>query len=151
MSRSNPAERKAIGALKLMRIVLIEDNPADVRLFREALLSSKIEAKLDHFPDGAAAVASIRVAAEPWTPLPDVVFLDLNMPCVDGFDVLAFLRSTPQYVDVPVAIFTSCASPVDKERALELGANRFVVKPATLRDFIDVVSSTIRELAAIQS
>ena len=131
-----------------MRIVLIEDSPADVRLFREVLLSSRIDAEVFHLPDGEAALANLRSAGAAWSPRPDLVFLDLNMPRVGGFEVLQKLRSTPGYGDIPVAIFTSSRSDLDRDKAEELKADRFIVKPSTLGEFFDVVTLTIREFGS---
>jgi CheY-like chemotaxis protein len=72
----------------VIRIVIIEDNPADLRLFKEALRFFEIEAEVTHFPDGVTAVATMQSQQAPWNPPPDLVFLDLNMPRVSGFDVL---------------------------------------------------------------
>ena len=127
-----------------MRIVLIEDSPADVRLFREVLLSSGIDAEVVHLPDGEAALANLRSAGTAWSPRPDLVFLDLNMPRVGGFEVLQKLRNTPGYADVPVAIFTSSRSDLDRHKAAELKADVFIVKPTTLGEFFEVVTLTIR-------
>ncbi|HYO82097.1 MAG TPA: response regulator [Bryobacteraceae bacterium] len=128
-----------------MRIVLIEDSPADVRLFREVLQYSNLEVEVYHLPDGEVALEKLSSAGEPWTPRPDLVFLDLNMPSVGGFEVLRVLRTTPGYTDVPVAVFTSSRSLSDRDRAMELKADRFLSKPNTLSEFADVISCTIRE------
>ena|SRR5688572_11757441 len=130
-----------------MRIVIVEDNPADVRLFTEALRFSGIDAEVSHVADPMAAVAAIRSGHEPWVPPPDIVFLDLNMPRMSGFDVLSLLRSTPASAAVPVAIFTSSEAPADVDRAAELQANRFIRKPTALQDFFDVVRSTLRDFS----
>ena len=131
-----------------MKILIIEDNPADVRLFREALKSSGIIAEVSHLPDGVVALATLGTSGEPWTPPPDVVFLDLNMACVTGFDVLETLRDTPKSATVPVVVFTSSQSPQDRENALRLKADRFLRKPSDLREFFNVVSTTISELTS---
>jgi two-component system, chemotaxis family, response regulator Rcp1 len=131
-----------------MRLVIIEDNPADVRLFREALKFSKLDVELEHFADGIAAVAMLRSKGTPWNPPPDVVFLDLNMPRLSGFEVLEILRDTPECDRVRIVVFTSSQSPADVERAAKLKADRFVRKPTELREFFAVVDSTMRELTA---
>jgi CheY-like chemotaxis protein len=130
-----------------MRIIIIEDNPADVHLFKEALKYSGIHAQVDHFPDGLTAVAKLRLREEPWNPPPDVVFLDLNMPRLSGFEVLEIIRDTPRCGDIRVVVFTSSQSPADAERAAQLNAHRFLRKPTELREFFTVVGSTIRDLA----
>ncbi|HYP13423.1 MAG TPA: response regulator [Bryobacteraceae bacterium] len=131
-----------------MRIVVVEDNPADFRLFKEALTFLGIAADICHFPDGVTAAAAIRAEQAPWKPPPDLVFLDLNMPRVSGFEVLELLRSTPDCAAVPVAVFTSSQAPSDADRAAKLNADRFLRKPTSLREFFDVVEGTIRELAS---
>ena len=135
----------------MIRIVVIEDNPADFRLIREALNFAHIEAQVSHFSDPTAAIAAITSEQAPWNPPPDVVFLDLNMPRVSGFDVLALLRSRPGGATIPVAIFTSSQAPADMERATQLHANRFIRKPTALNEFFNAVSSTVREFAKQRS
>jgi CheY-like chemotaxis protein len=133
-----------------MRIVIIEDNPADFRLFKEALSFSGIDAEVSHFADGLAAVSAIESWRAPWHPPPDIVFLDLNMPRISGFDVLALLRSSPAGAAIPVAIFTSSQAPADIQRAAELHANRFIRKPTALHEFFSVVASTVRDFSKSQ-
>jgi two-component system, chemotaxis family, response regulator Rcp1 len=130
-----------------MRMILIEDNPADVRLIEEALKFSGMAVDIAHFPDGLSAVAKLRSREEPWQPPPDIVFLDLNMPRLSGFDVLETLRGTPECAAIPIVIFTSSQSPADVEKAASLKVDRFVRKPTELREFFTVVSSTVRDLA----
>lgn len=131
----------------MIKLVLIEDNPADVKLLREALKFANIAADLIHFSDGVEAVENLRSEARGWQPPPDLVFLDLNMPRLNGFDVLERIRCTPCCTSVPVAIFTSSHSPGDVERATTLRANRFIRKPTELFQFFEVVALAVRELA----
>jgi two-component system, chemotaxis family, response regulator Rcp1 len=130
-----------------MRLIIIEDNPADVKLFKEALKFSGIDAEVSHFPDGITAVANLQSQEQPWNPAPDIVFLDLNMPRMSGFEVLEILRRTPESAGIRAVVFTSSQSPADAEQAARLRADRFIRKPTELRDFFAVVNSTIRELA----
>lgn len=130
-----------------MRIVIVEDNPADVLLFKEALAFHGIEADITHFPDGLAAVTALESEQDVWRPPPDIVFLDLNLPRLNGFEVLRMLRDTDQGSHVRVVIFTSSQAPADIEKAHTLRADRFLRKPTDLLAFFDVVSSTVRELA----
>jgi CheY-like chemotaxis protein len=130
-----------------MRIVIVEDNPADVLLFKEALAFHAIEADVKHFPDGLAAVTALEAEAEAWRPPPDVVFLDLNMPRLNGFEVLKILRGRPEGAAARVVVFTSSQAPADMENARALRADRFLRKPTDLLTFFDLVSSTVRELA----
>lgn len=129
-----------------MRLVIIEDNPADVRLFREALEFSKIDVEVNHLRDGITAIAMLRSREEPWNPPPDIVFLDLNMPRLSGFEVLEILRGTPECDGVRIVVFTSSQSPADAEKATRLKADRFVRKPTELREFFAIVGSTVRDL-----
>ncbi|MGH9631268.1 MAG: response regulator [Bryobacteraceae bacterium] len=131
-----------------MRIVIIEDNPADVRLFKEALKFSGLDVELNHFPDGITAVAKLRSIEKPWNPSPDIVFLDLNMPRLSGFEVLEIIRGAPECDGVRIVVFTSSQSPADAEKVARLKADRFVRKLTELRALFAVISSTLRDLAA---
>lgn len=134
-----------------MRLLIIEDNPADVRLFREALEFSGINVELNHFADGITAIATLQSTEEPRNPPPDVIFLDLNMPRVSGFEVLEILRGTPAFDGIRIVVFTSSQSPADAERAAILKADRFVRKPTELREFFSVVGSTVRDFGSLIS
>lgn len=130
-----------------MRFVIIEDNPADVLLMKEALRHAGITAEISHFADGAGAVEAMRGNDKTWSPpLPNLVLLDLNMPRVTGFDVLRELRSTPRLEQVPVAVVTSSDSPRDIEEATRLGARRYIRKPVDLHEFFETVGTAVREM-----
>lgn len=132
-----------------MRFVIVEDNPADVLLIKEALRQAGIQADIRDFADGAGALKAIRTRHETWgPPPPNLVLLDLNMPRVSGFEVLRELRSTPDLQDVPVAVVTSSSSPRDMEQASRLGASRYIKKPLDLHEFFTTIGSAVRELLA---
>jgi len=126
-----------------VRILMAEDSDADVRLFKEALRAAAIGFELERYSDGEACVKSLTAAN---APLPDLIVLDLNMPKVDGFEVLKTLRSIPRFKDVLVAMVTSSESEEERETSVNLGANALIVKPLQLRDFIINVGASIREL-----
>ena len=129
-----------------MRVLLIEDSPADVRLFREALRVLSLNTQMSHYGDGATAIASLESGQEPWFPLPDIVFLDLNMPRMNGFEVLEVLRRTPSCDRVPIVIFTCSDSPADRDKAAKLRADRYVRKPTDLLAFFATVNATLQDL-----
>jgi len=114
-----------------LRILLIEDNPADVVLTRMTLAESGRVHELLVIVDGEAALAYLRVAS----PLPDLILLDLNLPKVDGFSVLEQLRELPGVRKVPVAILTSSQICEDRDRAFRLGARIYLEKPASLSGY----------------
>jgi CheY-like chemotaxis protein len=113
------------------RVVVMEDNPADVLLIREALHEQGIEADLVVIPDGEAALEWASTGARA-----DLIILDLNLPRHDGIEVLERIRATPGLREVPVAIFSSSDSPQDRAGAEKLGADRFIPKPCTLDEFL---------------
>lgn len=126
------------------RILLVEDNPADVFLIKEAMRTHGIPFDLEWFADGEDAVAHID-HLDPAARVPDAILLDLNLPKVDGKEVLACIRRNAQLKHVPVAILTSSDSPHDRREAARLGASIYIKKPPTLDEFLDV-GGTIRDL-----
>ena len=128
---------------RAVRILMAEDSDSDVRLFKEALRAAAIGFELERYSDGEACVRSL--AAEN-KPLPDLIVLDLNMPKVDGFEVLRTVRSISRFDAVPVAMVTSSESEEERETSVNLGANALIVKPLHLQDFITRVGASIREL-----
>ena len=128
---------------RAIRILMAEDSDSDVRLFKEALRAAAIGFELERYSDGESCVRSL--AAENG-PLPDLIVLDLNMPKVDGFEVLKTVRSISRFDAVPVAMVTSSESEEERETSVTLGANALIVKPLHLHDFITTVGASIREL-----
>jgi CheY-like chemotaxis protein len=125
------------------RILLyVEDEEAAVFLFETALRELGCDIQFHRVPDGEAAIAFLgKDGVYRDAPTPGLVLLDLNLPKVSGFEVLAHLQGNAALNSIPVVIFTSSARPVDRVRSLALGARQFITKPASLDSFIDVVKS----------
>ena len=132
-------------ALKIVRIVLVEDNPADVLLIRTALREKGIACELTCFEDGRKALKGL---ARRGGEAPDLILLDLNLPDTEGVEVLGKIRSMPRLLDVPVVILTSSESPSDMQRAARMGATRFLRKPSGLEDFFREVGRSVAEILA---
>lgn len=129
-------------------IVLIEDNPSDVYLIKLALEQRGIACDLTNFQSGAEAVRTL-FATSPDAPAPrkiDLILLDLNTPCCDGFEVLARIRAEQTLRKVPVAIVSSSVSRTDKERAASMGATGYLEKPTSLAEFLDAIGSGVKNL-----
>src|SRR5690242_17690811 len=99
------------------RVVLIEDNPADVLLVKLAMKENGILCALTQFENGMDAVRALCAPAGDGVPPPDAILLDLNTPRTDGFDALLKLKQSPHLADVPIAILTSSRARSDKHRA----------------------------------
>lgn len=122
------------------RILLVEDNPADVYMLREALgVGPDGDIDLVTLGDGEEALDYItRSGPFAEAPTPDLVVLDLNLPKLDGIDILRRLRPLEAYRDVPVVVFTSSDSPRDRANALASGATEFLTKPSELDLFLQI-------------
>jgi len=132
-------EMRTYGGM-VMRILLVEDNPADVRLVQEAFKESHSESGLSVVFDGVEALAFLRREGR-YTdaPRPDLVVLDLNMPKKNGHQVLSEMKADPQLRIIPVMILSSSFLPEDREKTLALGAVRYVVKPQEFSEFLQLV------------
>jgi CheY-like chemotaxis protein len=125
-----------------VQILLVEDNPADVRLTVEALRVAKVANQLHVVDDGETAIAYLR-QREPYCDAsrPDIVLLDLNLPRLDGRDVLADIKSDPDLASIPILVLTSSAAEEDIARSYELHANCFISKPVDFTEFMEAVRS----------
>ena len=125
-----------------IEILLVEDNPGDVRLTQEAVREAKIRNTLNVVNDGEQAIAYVRRQGEyADRPRPDLILLDLNLPRKDGREVLQDLKSDPDLHRIPVVVLTSSAAEQDILRTYDLYANAYVTKPVDLEQFMRVVSS----------
>ena len=125
---------------KLIEILLVENNPADIRLAQETLKDYKLQNSLHILRDGDAALQFLRREGEfQHAPVPDLVMLDLSLPKVDGIEVLGHIRRDEKLKDLPVVILT--ASAID-ERLLEeynVAVDCAVLKPLTLERYLEAI------------
>jgi CheY-like chemotaxis protein len=121
-------------------ILLVDDNPADLDLTIDALGQSKWPVNVSTVWDGVEALAFLRRKGKyAAAARPNLVLLDLNLPRKDGRTVLAEIKSDPALRRIPVVIFSTSQASLDIERSYALGANSYVSKPPTLRDWMAAV------------
>ncbi len=126
--------------MKPIEILLVEDNPGDARLTREALAQSKVRNNLSHARDGEEAMAFLRRQGTFGSaPTPDLVLLDLNLPRRDGREVLEDIKNDAALKHIPVVILTSSQAEEDIMRSYRLHANCFITKPVDLEQLTKVV------------
>jgi chemotaxis family two-component system response regulator Rcp1 len=128
-----------------VEILLVEDNPGDERLTREALKEGKVYSNLHWVKDGVAAMEFLRRSGQyKGVPRPDIILLDLNLPKKDGREVLHDIKSDPDLKRIPVVVLTTSKAEEDVLRTYNLHANCYVTKPVDLEKFIVVVKSIDR-------
>jgi CheY-like chemotaxis protein len=121
------------------RILVAEDNPGDVFLIREALKEHDVRCEFVLAEDGEQARTLLEnLSAGTGQNCPDLIVLDINLPKMNGIAVLEFIREKDSCSRTPVMVLTSSGSPVDRERVLRLGVEKFVQKPAGFDDFMNV-------------
>lgn len=124
-----------------VEILLVEDNPADTRLTREALRDAKIHNRLHTVADGIEALKFLRREGEyAQSPRPDLVLLDLNLPKKSGREVLAEVKADPALRAIPVVVLTTSQSDEDILRSYDLHANCFITKPVDFTQFTTIVN-----------
>jgi CheY-like chemotaxis protein len=115
------------------RVLIPEDDPSDVFLLRRAFDHARVPARLHFVRDGQEAIdylgGQAQFADRSEHPMPDLLILDLKMPRLNGFDVLSWVRKTPGLRRLLVTVLTSSDQPQDINRAYDLGANSYLVKP----------------------
>lgn len=126
------------------RVLLVEDNGADVELVREALLDLEGGCELHDVENGVEALRFLR-GEGPFAGRPgvDLVLLDLNTPLLGGLDLLSAVRAEPRWAGVRLVVFSASPHPGDERRALELGAEAFLLKPTGWDDFSRAVRSVL--------
>ncbi len=125
-----------------VEILLVEDNPGDMRLTMEALKEGKVYNNLHWMRDGVEALEFLeRRGRHAAAPRPDIILLDLNLPRVDGREVLARIKGNERLRPIPVVILTTSKAEEDVLKSYDLHANCYVTKPVDLEKFIVVVKS----------
>jgi chemotaxis family two-component system response regulator Rcp1 len=127
-----------------VEILLVEDNPADVRLTVEALRTAGVEARLQIAIDGVDALARLRrQGLHAHAPRPHLVLLDLNLPKKNGREVLAEMKRDPALASIPVVVLTTSAAEEDVVRSYALHANAYVVKPVDFARFAEAMLALV--------
>jgi chemotaxis family two-component system response regulator Rcp1 len=127
---------------RVIEILLVEDNEGDARLTREALHDCKIRNALHHVWDGERAIDFLRhrgLHAD--APRPDLILLDLNLPRMDGGEVLAEIKEDAELKRIPVVILTTSSLDADIFRSYNLHANCYITKPISIVEFLKVVAA----------
>jgi chemotaxis family two-component system response regulator Rcp1 len=129
-----------------IEILLVEDNPADVRLTIKAFQMGKLRNKLYSVEDGEQALAFLRREG-PYSDAqrPDLILLDLNMPNMDGREVLAEIKNDPDLLTIPVIVLTTSEAEQDILESYRLHANCYISKPVTMERFIQVIGSAVED------
>ena len=122
--------------MEIIEILLVEDNPGDVRLIQEALKENKIVNNLHIADDGIQALEFLNSTENP---VPDLILLDLNLPRMDGREVLEEIKSDIKLKIIPVVILTTSSSDEDILKTYNLHANCYITKPVDLDKFIQIV------------
>jgi CheY-like chemotaxis protein len=131
-------------------IMMVEDNPADAALFERRLWRSGLNQSLHVVTDGDEATRYLKGEGQysdrVHFPMPSVLLIDLNVPGVDGFALIEWVRKNGETSDIPIIVYSGSASPEDAERAYALGANAYFVKLAKPAHF-NLLFTAIRELS----
>lgn len=128
--------------MKAIDILLVEDNPGDVRLIKEALKEGKIENNLEVVIDGEQALTFLYKKGDFLNAItPDLILLDLNLPKINGFEVLERIKNDPELKVIPVIVLTTSQSERDIVESYSLHVNCYVSKPVEYDSFMTVVRS----------
>ena len=125
---------------KIIDVLLVEDDPGDVLMTREAFEDNKLRNRLSVVSDGVSALEFLRKEGEHVdAPTPDLILLDLNLPRMDGREVLQALKADADLRSIPVVVLTTSEAEEDVVRSYSLHANAYVTKPVDFDRFIEVV------------
>ena len=124
----------------MKRVLLIDDDRDDAELFKEALFEINSAIVFEHYEDSKAG---LKLLLEKQTDLPDLIFLDINMPIVSGWQCLTEFKKTEHLKHIPVILFTTSSQTKEKEIADEMGAEGFITKPNEYKALKELLSSLI--------
>ena len=131
-----------------IEIMLVEDNPADVRLTFEALKEARVPNRLHVARDGVEAMQMLKESAS-GTPRPDVILLDLNLPRKDGREVLKEIKQDDTLRHIPVVVLSTSQAEQDIVHSYRLGASAFVTKPVEIDEFFEALRAFERFWLAV--
>ncbi|WP_035994072.1 response regulator [Leptolyngbya sp. KIOST-1] len=134
--------KPVVESLNPIEILLVEDNPGDIRLTQEVLREGQIDNHLNVVDDGEKAIAFLtRIAPYTHAPNPHLILLDLNLPRRSGLDVLRIIKTSERLRHIPVVVFTSSLAEEDIMSAYSLHANCYIAKPIDLEQFTKSIKS----------
>ncbi|MDF1613800.1 response regulator [Desulfurivibrio dismutans] len=139
-NRAAPNVETPSNNVDLINILLVEDNPADICLTREVFADCRLANNLEVARNGLEAMELLRGTTEQ-EKMPDIILLDLNMPKMDGREVLQELKKDSRLCTIPVIILTTSDAEQDVLRSYQLGVNCYITKPVDLNQFIKVVQT----------
>ncbi len=143
MTGLKPAQVSAAG--RNVRIMIADDDPDDRLLLKEALEEAHFDCPIEFFTDGMDLLDYLYGrgdhALRPKDFLPGLLFLDLNMPRMDGREVLQKIKQDPQLRRIPVVVLTTSSSEEDVLKAYDLGVNSFITKPVTFQSLVEAMES----------
>lgn len=127
---------------EMIDILLVEDNPGDVRLTQEAFKEGRLRNQLHVVMDGEAAMQYLKQQGDyAAVPRPDLILLDLNLPKMNGREVLSAIKNDPDLKRIPVVVLTTSQDETDITESYRQFASSYIVKPVSMEKFIGVVSS----------
>jgi CheY-like chemotaxis protein len=124
----------------MKQILLIDDDRDDAELFKEALSEINSSIEFTHYEDSKEGLRNL---LEKQNRLPDLIFLDINMPIISGWQCLAEFKKTDHLKDIPVIMFTTSSQPREREIAKELGATDFITKPNEYKMLKELLTSVL--------
>lgn len=128
--------------MNVINVLLVEDNEGDILLTLEAFKELKASTKIKVVRDGAAAIAYLKKQGEYQdSPVPNIILLDINMPGINGIEVLDYIKQDPGLRTIPVVMLTTSAAETDIKTCYEKSANSFITKPIDFGKFVEVVES----------